>query len=111
MPQPKSGRITRSPLDVPRMIHTDWRTLSSYCAEAIAPAESNWSGNPTPAPRKAFVMRLCPRSPDHDRAHRDDRPGRKVRGIVAGCRGVAVAGRHLAVDLDRGTAGLDGRLV
>src|SRR5664279_1152749 len=69
MPQPKSGLITRSPLAVPSMFHTDWRTLSSYSAISIAPEASSAMGKPQPLPRNVFGILclhdlLCSPNPD-----------------------------------------------
>lgn len=59
MPQPKSGRIMRSPLAVPRTIQMAWRMLSSRRATAICcVASSVWTGNCQPTPRKSLSMRL-----------------------------------------------------
>src|SRR3954468_15880949 len=101
MPQPKSGRIVRSPFAVPRMTQMDWRTLSSYSATASAPPSSNATGNCQPRPRKTLyiVPQLLPPSTDEDRADGNDRPRGQVGRVVAGQRRVAVARGHLAVDL------------
>jgi hypothetical protein len=45
IPQPNSGRITRSPRAVSRMIMIDWRMSASYSAMATLPvSESTWTG-------------------------------------------------------------------
>src|SRR4051812_15570753 len=102
MPQPKSGRIKRSPFAVPRMTQMDWRTLASYSAGASAPTPFKATGNCQPLPRKILYIasKLLPASADEDRADGDDRPRRQVRGVVTGHRRVAVARGHLAVNLD-----------
>src|ERR1700722_12361740 len=53
-PAPKSGRITRSPGLVPRMIRTDWATSASYSAMSMLPALLTSGGKLQPIPRKAF---------------------------------------------------------
>ena len=55
-PAPKSGRITRSPRAVPRMIQTAWRTSSSYAATLTSPAASVVGGYAQPTPRNARSM-------------------------------------------------------
>src|SRR6266446_9213024 len=56
---PKSGRMTRSPLDVPRMIRIDSCTNSSYLEIATLFA-STWTGNFQPTPRKACSAIISP---------------------------------------------------
>src|SRR5512138_1212901 len=96
MPQPKSGRITRSPFAVPRMTRMDWRTLSSYSARRNMPLfGSSRSGKPVPMPRNGFAMAALP---DGHVAECHDRPLLLVAGIVAGRCVVAGACGGLLVD-------------
>src|SRR5215470_8322241 len=106
MPQPKSGRITRSPLEVPRMIQTDWRTLSSYSEIRMPPVSSSATplapfgsvgstSNPQPAPRYALDIKypfyeIVP-SADENRAGGDNLADRRILRVVAGHRGVAAS--------------------
>src|SRR5260221_4979478 len=53
MPQPKFGRITRSPCAVPRMNAIDSATRSSFRAVAMAPRALTCNGNLKPMPRKS----------------------------------------------------------
>src|SRR5262245_48009858 len=126
MPQPKSGRITRSPLEVPRMIQMDWRTLCSYSEIRIPPVSSSATplapfgsvgstSNPQPAPRYVLDIKypFCEivASTDENRAGGDDLAGRQILRIVAGHRGVAASRRLLAVDNNRRTAHFDRGLI
>src|ERR1043165_2694754 len=101
MPQPKSGRMTRSPFAVPSMSQMDWRTLSSYSANSSAPPPSTATGNCQPLPRKILniARESLPASAYEDGADGDDRAARQVGRVVAGLRGVAVSRGHLPVDL------------
>src|SRR3984957_20299541 len=54
MPQPKSGRIIRSPGEVARIVQIDWRTLSSPSdVSPIWPPPSRPTGKFQPRPRKS----------------------------------------------------------
>src|SRR5258708_25822144 len=53
MPQPKFGRIARSPCAVPRMNAIDSATRSSFRAVAMAPRALTCNGNLKPMPRKS----------------------------------------------------------
>src|SRR5215510_11607058 len=95
MPQPNSGRISRSPGAVPRISRMDWRTLSSYSARTKpCVAGSSRGGKAVPTPRKGLAIS----SPDPDVAAGDDDADRRVGGIVAGFSNVAVARGRLAID-------------
>src|SRR5579872_3692044 len=57
MPQPKPGRMTRSPGDVARIVQIDWRThFSPSAVSAIWFFESSPIGKFQPRPRKLLVV-------------------------------------------------------
>src|SRR5262245_18698097 len=103
MPQPKSGRISRSPGAVPRISRMDWRTLSSYSARTKpCVAGSSCGGKAVPTPRNGLAMLIT----DPDVALGHYRSDRRIGGLVASFSNVAVArgglavDAHLAADLD-----------
>src|SRR5262245_60365431 len=110
MPQPKSGRMIRSPGAVPRMIRSDWRTLSSYSARASA-LPFRASGNAVPMPRNSLAMRdFLPADEDRARAGHHDDARLGALGFVARIRQMSGAGRGLLVDEDGATTLGDGCL-
>src|SRR6266550_8080186 len=57
MPQPKSGRITRSPGDVLRIIQIDWLMPSSGSGAILTwPSPSSMTGKFQPRPRKPSLI-------------------------------------------------------
>src|SRR5712664_2540362 len=120
MPQPKFGRMTRSPLEVPSTIQIDSLTLSSYSESFIEPSglrrslpPASASGSGQPTPRKGLDKSSRPPlfSPDKNRPDCYDFSGGQVCRIVARHRSVAIARRHLPVDLHRGASYLNRRFV
>src|SRR5471030_2785644 len=68
MPQPKSGRITRSPRAVPRMIMIAWRMSASYSAAATPPVTgSKITGHAHPRPSQSFCSFIAYSSSDEHR--------------------------------------------
>jgi hypothetical protein len=71
MSQPKSGLITRSPLDVPRIIKIDSLILSSALVVATPPRSSVAGGNFQPRPKKSELMRCLLSDQDRYTPHGD----------------------------------------
>src|SRR5262245_4220527 len=115
IPQPKSGRMTRSPGAVDRMVQIDLRIPSSGPGVRwIWPPASRPSGKSQPRPRKPGAVSgrpLLMLSPDHHGAGGDHLADRRVGRVVAGHGGVAGAGGGLVVDHHRLAADLDRALV
>src|SRR5689334_16700785 len=61
MPQPKSGRMMRSPRAVARMIQMAWLILSSESAVWTRPRPPGTTGNAQPVPRKSTSRRVWSR--------------------------------------------------
>ena len=100
MPQPKSGRITRSPGDVLRIVQIDWRTrVVAVGRQPRRRRASSTSDRERPPAAEEPVAAV--RSPDQHGADRDDLAGREVGRVVAGECGVAVraAGLLLIITL------------
>src|SRR5206468_4681149 len=96
MPQPKSGRITRSPGEVDSIVQIDWRMPSSpEGTSSIWPPSSRPTGKFQPSPRKPLS---AIGSADHHGAGRDYLARREINRVVAGESRVSVAGSGLAVD-------------
>src|SRR4030095_2253112 len=53
MPHPKSGRMTRSPRDLSRMMRMDCAIHSSYRATLMRLSSSSPTGKPQPTPRNS----------------------------------------------------------
>src|SRR5262245_12341308 len=56
---PKSGRFSRSPGAVPRMMKIDWRTFSSSDELETPPFRFTETGNRRPLPRKSRSFAIC----------------------------------------------------
>ena len=108
-PAPKSGRITRSPGSVPRMIRIACRTSSSYSAIAIAPSAVTATGNAQPRPRNALGRATRSRSAASCRiVSRSARRAKPTDDRRAAADGVADARRRLSAD-QHGRAARDDR--
>ena len=99
MPQPKFGRITRSPGAVSRMIRIDWRMSSSYCdARDEAGARIELDRHRPAAAEEVLALgsRGRRRSSDHHRGRAErDRVGRaRLDDHVALPRGRQAADHH-----------------
>src|SRR6516164_1885592 len=97
MPQPKSGRITRSPGAVSTMMRIAWRMSSSYSAKATNPVTgSSATGMAQPRPRNSLFWSAAMRSPDENvgRAHRDGVRRPHLDDLVALARGRKSADQH-----------------
>src|SRR5260370_38528291 len=101
MPQPKPGRIVRSPGAGPRMIQMLWSTFTSPPASARAPVRVGRTGNGQPRPKKSSAIVSAS---DEDGPYRLDGADGQVGRVVARQGRVAGAGGLLVVDEHRGTA-------
>src|SRR5882724_4838239 len=101
IPQPKSGRITRSSFLVDRMIQIDCCTSFSYSTSWMEASFScSRTGNAHPRPRKLFACgKVFSPSTDQHREFADQ--NRVRRGLDDR---VSLAHRGQAVDQHRGTA-------
>src|SRR6266511_1262903 len=109
IPQPKSGRMTRSPGAVDRIRRRAASTSSDIMA--MPPLGPPPIGKAHPRPTKSRSGLIRP-SPDQHRVRAGDDGARGGRGgVVAGEDGIAQAGGRLAVDEHGGRAVLDGSLV